>query len=169
MSKVLEGDKSLLIQKEVPKAEQFYACKSCPLSYNCVISYAKSDKTYDNSYIKQIGTSGMRGKSRVPKSNPLEIIPTLRQRDEGDENTRLNLSNPFLGLFIFLHKNDRLSSAADRGRGSFPTRKPLESGLHLFPPNPRRRIGTAGGPPIGPVKPFGHRTGLRTSTVGVVI
>ena len=94
----------------------------------------------------------------LPEPNPLQIVPTLRQRKECDENTRLHLRDPFLGL-IFLHKHHRFRPAAHRRRRGFAARKPLQ---------PRRRA-QATGSLVGAVKPLRHRRSIRVGIVPVLI
>ena len=63
----------------------------------------------------------------LPETNTLEIVASLRQRNKGDEDTRLNLSNPFFRLifFFFLQEHCRLCPAAHGLRCSFSTQKPF--------------------------------------------
>lgn len=65
--------------------------------------------------------------NELPETNTLEIVASLRQRNKGDEDTRLNLSNPFFRLifFFFLQEHCRLCPAAHGLRCSFSTQKPF--------------------------------------------
>lgn len=107
-------------------------------------------------------------KKNVPKSNALEIISSLGQRNKSDEHTRLHLRFPLFRLII-LHQHHRLRPPTHRRRSPFAARKRLQPALHLLPPHPRRRI-RAPGPPVRAVKlrRLRRRVGIRAVPVPVV-
>lgn len=52
-------------------------------------------------------------KTNVPEPYPLEIISAARKRNEGDENARFHLCDPFFG-FVLFHEHDRFDSSSTR-------------------------------------------------------
>lgn len=112
----------------------------------------------------------------VPETDPLEVVASLGEREEGDQDPGLDLGHPLLGLLLVavLQKRRRrlqrgLRPAAHRRR-SLTAGECLEPRLQL-PAHSRRRRGrrAPAGSPVRVVEPLRPRRRLRVPVAPVVV